>query len=84
MENNVYVVIAHRFGNVELYSYIVGVFTTLHQAKYSAKLEREYRGTKYECKVYLVPLNSNKFKENNVVYSTKILKRYKIIKKMKL
>lgn len=48
---NVYVVTAYRFGDNELHSYVVGVFTSRDQAKFNADVEETWRGGKYRCEI---------------------------------
>lgn len=37
-----------RYGSSESHHYIVGVYTTIEQAKLAGEAERSYRGGKYE------------------------------------
>lgn len=65
-----YVVIAHRWGEFETYSYIVGVFEMENKAIFAAEKEAVYRGGKYGCRVNKVEVDD--WTENNVehVYDT--------------
>lgn len=49
-----YLVIAYRWGDTECHSYPVGVYRTMRAAGDAAVSERNYRGGKYECKIYFV------------------------------
>jgi|GEM_PF-5744102 len=51
MKEIIYVVVAHRYGNKELHSYIVGVFSSPEDALKAAVREEEFRGGKYICSV---------------------------------
>lgn len=51
MTNFVYTVHAYRYGNRELHSYSVGVFSTERLALVAAETEEDFRGGKYECEV---------------------------------
>ena len=54
---NIYVVTAYRFGDRESHSYVVGAFDNEVTALEQAKLEREWRGGKYQCEVRSMELN---------------------------
>lgn len=47
----VYTVHAYRWGDRELHSYTVGVYSKKAAALKAADAETEYRGGKYECEV---------------------------------
>lgn len=47
----VYTVHAYRWGDRELHSYTVGVYSKKAAALKAAEAETEYRGGKYECEV---------------------------------
>ena len=53
----VYIVTAYRFGDREGHSYVVGAFDNEETALKQAKLEREWRGGKYQCEVRSMELN---------------------------
>jgi hypothetical protein len=64
----VYIVTAYRFGDRESHSYVVGAFDNEEESLKQAKLEREWRGGKYECEVRSMELNESlKYKNYNVV-----------------
>ena len=64
----IYVVTAYRFGDRESHSYVVGAFDDQENALKQAKLEREWRGGKYECEVRSMNINESlKYKNYNVV-----------------
>lgn len=46
-----YTVTAYRWGDRNMYSYVVGVYSKKHSALKAAQVEKEYRGGKYECEV---------------------------------
>ena len=65
----VYTVHAYRFGDRELHSYSVGVYSDQRDALSDAEAEREYRGGKYECEVLEWELgNINKDGRQGVPY----------------
>jgi len=51
MKNLIYTVHAYRYGDRELHSYSVGVYSKKHAALKCADAENKYRGGKYECEV---------------------------------
>jgi hypothetical protein len=51
-----YCVWAYRCGDNHGYNFPVGIFFTLRGAKKAAKNHREFRGGKYEHKIYKIPL----------------------------
>lgn len=51
MKRNIYTVHAYRWGDRELHSYLVGVYTKKQAALKVAREEAEWRGGKYECEV---------------------------------
>ena len=51
MKRNIYTVHAYRWGDRELHSYSVGVYSKKHSALKAAEDEAEWRGGKYECEV---------------------------------
>ncbi len=55
----VYPVVAYRFGDKERHSYIVGIFTDDRKAVSEALAEEEFRGGKYECAIYKIPLDTS-------------------------
>jgi len=48
---DVFVVMAHRWGDPELHSYVVGVFSTREAAEYAFETEEIDRGGKYGCSI---------------------------------
>jgi len=48
---NMYIVEALRWGDRELHSYIVGVYSKIEYAEEAAEAEADWRGGKYECVV---------------------------------
>ena len=57
-KKEVYTVVAYRFGDKERHSYIVGIFLNADDALQEALKEEEFRGGKYECEIYKIPLNT--------------------------
>ncbi len=51
MKNTIYTVHAYRWGDREMHSYPVGVYSKKHAALKAAEAEEDYRGGKYECEV---------------------------------
>lgn len=49
-----YLVIAYRWGDPELHSYPVGLYGCMKDAGNAAVSEQDWRGGKYECKIYFV------------------------------
>jgi hypothetical protein len=69
----IYVVTAYRFGDRELHSYVVGAFDTAEKAIKQAKIEREWRGGKYECEVRSMEVNDSlKYKNFTIVLALPI------------
>ena len=65
----IFIVTAYRWGNKECHSYVLGAFDNKETAIEQAKLEKEWRGGKYDCEVLDVPLNTPlKYKNYEVVY----------------
>lgn len=54
----VYVVMMRRWGELETYCYLLGVFDTEQMAKEEAYREEQLRGGKYSAEINGVPLNS--------------------------
>ena len=52
-----YIVTAYRFGDRELHSYIVGVYSTYELAFQYADIEENFRGGKYTCEVLAVKVD---------------------------
>lgn len=46
-----YIVLAHRWGDVEGHTYVVGIFDSLRDAVEVAIAEEYWRGGKYECRI---------------------------------
>ena len=64
----IYVVTAYRFGDREGHSYVVGAFDNEEESLKHAKLEREWRGGKYQCEVRSMNINETLESKNyNVV-----------------
>ncbi len=55
---DIYIVQAYRYANLEGHSYIVAACGNLKRAKILAEREEAYRGGKYSCVVYKKKLNS--------------------------
>ena len=69
MQMQIFVVTAYRWGDKEGHSYVVGVFDTEELAIAQAKLEKEWRGGKYECEVIVMDLNDAlKYKNYERIY----------------
>lgn len=49
--NTTYTVHAYRYGNRELHSYLVGVYSKKQKALQAAEEEEDWRGGKYRCEV---------------------------------
>lgn len=58
VQTKVYLVIAYRYGVVKDYSYPIGVFTSEDEAISAAKAHRNFRGGKYDHKMFYVDLNT--------------------------
>lgn len=54
---DVFAVLAYRWGNINEYGFLVGVFETEKEALAAADQTYGERGGKYECEVLLVPMN---------------------------
>lgn len=52
-----YLVMAYRYGNLEGYHFPVGIFSDINIAIKEAKLHREFRGGKYDHRIYELNLN---------------------------
>ena len=66
----VYTVHAYRFGDRDLHSYSVGVYSDKDSALDAARIETDYRGGKYDCEVLEWELDSGiegRFDKNPVV-----------------
>ena len=57
MNKIIYVVIAYRFGDINLHSYIVGAYDSKEEAMKRAIEEEEFRGGKYACIVWKLEKN---------------------------
>lgn len=57
MGMDVFVALAYRWGNINEYGFLVGVFDTEKAALAAADQTYGERGGKYECEVLLVPMN---------------------------
>jgi hypothetical protein len=55
----VWVVTMRRWGDPEMHSYVVGVYSSKRLAEYSGKDEREYRGGKYEADIKAFKLDAD-------------------------
>ena len=54
-----YLVMAYRFGNLSGYHFPVGVFATLEDAQHKANMHREFRGGKYDHRIYEIKLGED-------------------------
>ena len=73
----IYTVHAYRWGDRQLHSYSVGVYSRKHEALIAACEEEKDRGNKYECEVLKWRLNCLKAKENkdeSTVMHSKVIK----------
>ena len=52
--NTVFLVIAYRMGQERGYNYPVGIFSTVEEALKEARFHREYRGGKYDHKIFQI------------------------------
>lgn len=52
-----YLVIAYRYGNLSGYHFPVGIFDSLDAAVNEAILHRNFRGGKYDHRIYEIDLN---------------------------
>ena len=68
--NEMYVVIAYRFGNNSLHSYTVGVFNKKDIAIKCAESHADYRGGKYACVVECCMLNE--FSNETSFFTTEV------------
>ena len=57
-ENNIFVVMAYRWGSRSNHSYIVGVYDNEQTAKEIADKQTAWRGGKYACTVERTTLNA--------------------------
>lgn len=74
MKQEVYVVIAYRWGNRENHSYTAGVFNKINSAIKCADSHTEYRGGKYACVVEQCVMNefeNDKDEYTKEIYRTK-------------
>lgn len=72
--NDIYVVIAYRWGEKSDHSYTLGAFNKKHAAIKCADSHTEYRGGKYSCVVEKCEINKFDAAADNyttVVYRTK-------------
>jgi hypothetical protein len=58
-ENEIFVVIAYRWGDSSAHSYTVGVYNREDKARKAAQSHHDYRGGKYACVVEMCFLNRN-------------------------
>jgi len=70
MKNEIYAVIAYRYGDNEKHSYTIGVFNKKHAAIKCADSHTEYRDGKYSCVVEKCLLNE--FDNISSDYTTEI------------
>tara|TARA_R110000787_G_scaffold39265_7_gene98624 strand:- start:1765 stop:2061 length:297 start_codon:yes stop_codon:yes gene_type:complete len=47
---------AYRYGFAESYNFPVGIFTTKDIAKHAAERHRNFRGAKYDHRIYKLPV----------------------------
>ena len=52
----VYCVWAYRYGQITSYNYPVGIFETIEEAQKAAKDHRSFRGSKYDHRIYSMPI----------------------------
>lgn len=71
MNQEVFIVVALRWGSNENHSYNLGVYTDLEEAKKVANQHDRDRGGKYVCEVEKVVLDGNK--DPVVVYSSEAM-----------
>jgi len=57
MNDKVYVVTAHRWGDRETHNYIVGIYSTKKLALKASQEESEYRGFKYICRAVMLRID---------------------------
>jgi hypothetical protein len=69
-KNEIYVVIAYRWGKSENHSYTLGVFKKKHAAIMCADTHTQYRGGKYACVVEKCVMNE--FNNDDDEYTTEI------------
>ncbi len=51
-KSELFCVWAYRYGDVKGYNYPVGIFQTLESAKQAAQTHHEFRGGKYDHRIY--------------------------------
>ena len=54
--NELFVVWAYRYGLSEIYNFPVGIFETLEQAENAADKHYNYKGWKYDHRIYQLPV----------------------------
>jgi hypothetical protein len=70
-----YVIIAHRWGDINNHSYLVAVCDSQFIAQRYADNETASRGGKYGCSVYKKIMNAPFTEEDILVYKTKSQKQ---------
>jgi len=76
-ENEMYVVIAYKYGDREKHSYTVGIFDKKHAAKTCADSHTDYRGGKYACVVERCFMN--RFENDDDEYSIEIYRTKSVL-----
>lgn len=72
---SMFLVMAYRFGDTRDYNYPVGIFSTVEEALKEARFHREYRGGKYDHKIFQLEVGKGyDAEEAEVVGGTGILK----------
>ena len=69
----VYVVTAHRWGNVEGHNYCCGVFTNRKDAENAAQREMFWRAGKYDCMIHEMELDTA-YVQNNKIHNHEWIK----------
>lgn len=57
-----------RWGNDETHHYIIGVFSSLKEAKYNGEVEKAWRGGKYEYRIVEAELDAGLDSEKKAWY----------------
>lgn len=72
---NIFLVMAYRFGDTRGYNYPVCISYSLEKAKEEAEIHREYRGGKYDHKIFELKIDKGyDAEEAEVVGGTGIFK----------
>lgn len=54
--SELFLVLAYRYGDLKGYHFPVGIFATFIEAQNAARSHREYRGLKYDHRIYVMAL----------------------------